>query len=69
VPVPLIEAVVVAIVLGGLITAVGYAYEGAWPFIKRWALAVIILAAGFWGGAAVGAVARNAMCQGFWICE
>jgi hypothetical protein len=65
----LLEGLAVAIAIGGLIASAGYEYTGPWPFLRRWATAVILITGLFWGGAAFGAVARNAMCQGFWICD
>jgi len=65
----LVEGLVIAVLVGGLAVAAGYEYDGLSRFLKRWALAIIVVTTLFWGGAAVGAVARNAMCQGFWICE
>lgn len=65
----MLEGLVIAIVAGGLVAGLCFPYSGAWTFLRRWTLACLVLVTLFWGGAAFGAVARNAMCQGLWICD
>jgi len=62
-------AVTLVLIMFAAVLAGASEYSGVSGFIKKWAGWVVVVAGFIASGVLMGAIMRNAMCAGFWVCE